>query len=99
MLGDVDAQGLVRQLADEIAEWDTASGLGAKLEYVAATMACHGFGALRPTAAAGGDECAAQANGGDAGFRPVQSRSPDLYRVEAVGHRTTVRQELKILEI
>jgi DNA mismatch repair protein MutL len=42
MLGEVDAQGLVRQLADEIAEWDTASGLSAKLEYVAATMACHG---------------------------------------------------------
>jgi DNA mismatch repair protein MutL len=42
MLGEVNAQGLVRQLADEIAEWDTASGLAAKLEYVAATMACHG---------------------------------------------------------
>lgn len=42
MLGEVDVQGLIRQLADEIAEWDTASGLSAKLEYVAATMACHG---------------------------------------------------------
>lgn len=42
MLGEVDAPGLIRQLADEIAEWDTASGLAAKLEYVAATMACHG---------------------------------------------------------
>ncbi|WFU09644.1 DNA mismatch repair endonuclease MutL [Rhizobium sp. CB3090] len=42
MLGEVDAQGLIRQLADEIAEWETASGLAAKLEYVAATMACHG---------------------------------------------------------
>ncbi|NLS00305.1 DNA mismatch repair endonuclease MutL [Rhizobium sp. P38BS-XIX] len=42
MLGEVDAQGLIRQLADEVAEWDTASGLNAKLEYVAATMACHG---------------------------------------------------------
>lgn len=42
MLGEVDAQGMIRQLADEIAEWDTASLLGAKLEYVAATMACHG---------------------------------------------------------
>ncbi len=42
MLGEVDAPGLIRQLADEIAEWDTASGLSAKLEYVAATMACHG---------------------------------------------------------
>ena len=42
MLGEVDAPGLIRQLADEIAEWDTASGLAAKLDYVAATMACHG---------------------------------------------------------
>ena len=42
MLGEVDAHGLIRQLADEIAEWDTASGLSAKLENVAATMACHG---------------------------------------------------------
>ena len=42
MLGEVNATGLIRQLADEIAEWDTASGLSAKLEYVAATMACHG---------------------------------------------------------
>jgi DNA mismatch repair protein MutL len=42
MLGEVDANGLIRQLADEIAEWDTASGLSQKLEYVAATMACHG---------------------------------------------------------
>ena len=42
MLGEVDAHGLIRQLADEIAEWDTASGLAAKLDYIAATMACHG---------------------------------------------------------
>ncbi|MDR6664203.1 DNA mismatch repair endonuclease MutL [Rhizobium sp. 1399] len=42
MLGEVNAQGLIRQLADEIAEWDTAPGLTTKLEYVAATMACHG---------------------------------------------------------
>ncbi len=42
MLGEVNVQGLVRQLADEIAEWDAASTLANKLEYVAATMACHG---------------------------------------------------------
>ena len=42
MLGEMDATGLIRQLADELAEWDTASGLKAKLEYIAATMACHG---------------------------------------------------------
>ncbi|MBB4184136.1 DNA mismatch repair endonuclease MutL [Sinorhizobium terangae] len=42
MLGEVDAAGLVRQLADELAEWDTANGLAGRLEYLAATMACHG---------------------------------------------------------
>ncbi|WP_432347025.1 DNA mismatch repair endonuclease MutL [Shinella yambaruensis] len=42
MLGEMDAAGLVRQLADELAEWDTASGLKNKLEFLAATMACHG---------------------------------------------------------
>jgi len=42
MLGETDAVGLVRQLADEIAEWDVAPTLAGKLDYVAATMACHG---------------------------------------------------------
>jgi DNA mismatch repair protein MutL len=42
MLGEVDATALVRDLADEIAEWNTAGGLRSKLEHVAATMACHG---------------------------------------------------------
>ncbi|ASY55474.1 MULTISPECIES: DNA mismatch repair endonuclease MutL [Sinorhizobium] len=42
MLGEMDASGLVRQLADELAEWDTANGLAGRLEYLAATMACHG---------------------------------------------------------
>jgi DNA mismatch repair protein MutL len=42
MLGEVDATALIRDLADEIAEWNTAGGLRGKLEYVAATMACHG---------------------------------------------------------
>ncbi|OLP58741.1 DNA mismatch repair protein MutL [Xaviernesmea oryzae] len=42
MLGKVDVPGLIRALADELAEWDTANGLSARLEHVAATMACHG---------------------------------------------------------
>jgi DNA mismatch repair protein MutL len=42
MLGEVDCQTLIRELADEIGEWDTSSGLHARLEHVAATMACHG---------------------------------------------------------
>ncbi|MBN9669089.1 DNA mismatch repair endonuclease MutL [Roseibium aggregatum] len=42
ILGDLDIQGLVRNLADELAEWDTAEGLKERLDHVAATMACHG---------------------------------------------------------
>ncbi len=42
ILGEVNAVGLIRQLADEIAEWDEASTLSGKLDYVASTMACHG---------------------------------------------------------
>ncbi len=42
ILGEIDAAGLVRQLADDIAEWDDASGLKSRIDHVAATMACHG---------------------------------------------------------
>lgn len=42
MLGEVDAAALIRDLADEMAEWGTSEGLRSRLEYVAATMACHG---------------------------------------------------------
>lgn len=42
MLGEIDTQQLVRDLADEIAEHDTSHGLKAILDHVAATMACHG---------------------------------------------------------
>ncbi|SFI57520.1 DNA mismatch repair protein MutL [Phyllobacterium sp. CL33Tsu] len=42
MLGEIDAQQLVRDLSDEIAEHDTSNGLKGILDHVAATMACHG---------------------------------------------------------
>ncbi|WP_420408369.1 DNA mismatch repair endonuclease MutL [Hoeflea sp.] len=42
MLGEADVAGLVRDLSDEIAEWDSAGGLKDRLEAVASTMACHG---------------------------------------------------------
>jgi len=42
MLGEIDAQQLVRDLSDEIAEHDTSNGLQGILNHVAATMACHG---------------------------------------------------------
>ncbi|MFN3075693.1 MAG: DNA mismatch repair protein MutL, partial [Alphaproteobacteria bacterium] len=42
LLGDTDVAGLVRDLADELTEWDTALGLSERLSRVCATMACHG---------------------------------------------------------
>jgi DNA mismatch repair protein MutL len=42
MLGQVDAQGLVRDLAEEIAEMDGHLSLKERLEAVSGTMACHG---------------------------------------------------------
>lgn len=42
MLGKVDVSQLVRDLADEIAENDTADTLKERIDHIAATMACHG---------------------------------------------------------
>jgi DNA mismatch repair protein MutL len=42
LLGEVDAVKMIRDLADEIGEWNTSDGLRGRLEHVAATMACHG---------------------------------------------------------
>jgi len=42
LLGDTDIERLVRDLADEICEWDVADSVREKLDAVAATMACHG---------------------------------------------------------
>jgi DNA mismatch repair protein MutL len=42
LLGEIDAQVLVRDLAEHMAEWDEALPLERRLMHVAATMACHG---------------------------------------------------------
>ena len=42
LLGDGDIQGLVRDLADDLAEFDEAMALKERVEHVCATMACHG---------------------------------------------------------
>lgn len=42
LLGETNSKQLLQDLADEIAEWNSAEGLEAKLHHVAATMACHG---------------------------------------------------------
>ena len=41
LLGDLDAQALLRDLAEHMAEWDEALPLERRLMHVAATMACH----------------------------------------------------------
>lgn len=42
LLGEVDAQALIHDLAEHLAEWDEALPLERRLMHVAATMACHG---------------------------------------------------------
>jgi DNA mismatch repair protein MutL len=42
LLGEVDVQGLIRDLADELAELGEALALREKLEHVCGTLACHG---------------------------------------------------------
>lgn len=42
LLGDTDIHGLIRDLADELAELNQALALKEKLEEVCSTMACHG---------------------------------------------------------
>jgi DNA mismatch repair protein MutL len=42
LLGAIDAGGLVRDLADHLAEWDESLPLERRLMHLAATMACHG---------------------------------------------------------
>ncbi|MBX4335516.1 DNA mismatch repair endonuclease MutL [Bartonella raoultii] len=42
MLGEINVKALIKDLAEEAAEYDTTNNLKAMLDYVAATMACHG---------------------------------------------------------
>jgi DNA mismatch repair protein MutL len=42
MLGAIDSNALVRDLADEIAEWERGATVKDRLDRVASTMACHG---------------------------------------------------------
>jgi DNA mismatch repair protein MutL len=42
LLGEVDAKALVRDIADELADTDSANSLKERLDHVSATLACHG---------------------------------------------------------
>ena len=42
MLGALDAAALVRDIADDLAEWDATTRIAEQLDQIASTMACHG---------------------------------------------------------
>jgi len=42
ILGEMNVQGLLRDLADDLSEYDEALSLKEKFEHVCGTMACHG---------------------------------------------------------
>ena len=42
LLGEIDVKGLIRDLAEHMAEWDDSLPLERRLLHVSATMACHG---------------------------------------------------------
>lgn len=42
LAGRLDVQGLVHDLVDDLAEWETTDRLADRLDHVAATVACHG---------------------------------------------------------
>ena len=42
ILGEVDTKSLLRDLADEVAQWEKADTVEERIHHVAATMACHG---------------------------------------------------------
>ncbi len=95
LFGDGDVKGLVRDLADELAEHERTFSLeGAAVR----DLRDHGVSwkrARRAAAQARGDERAAARDGGDAAFRAVQSRAADLCRAEAGGYREAVRAAVR----
>ncbi|MER2605163.1 MAG: DNA mismatch repair protein MutL, partial [Siculibacillus sp.] len=42
ILGDADVHGLVRDVADDLAEWDASERIRERIDHILATMACHG---------------------------------------------------------
>ena len=78
MLGKLDVKGLMRDLADEIAETGNALSLKERLEEVSGTLGLPHERARRAAAQCRRDECAAARDGSHAPFRPVQSRPARL---------------------
>ena len=86
MLGDTDVIGLVRDIADDLAENDQALALKERLEEVCSRMACHG--SVRA------DGRTVASDGSDAALGPVQPWPPDLCRAQAGRYRAAIRPTL-----
>ena len=95
MLGEVDVQGLLRDLAEHMAEWDDELPLERRLLHVSATMACHG--SVRAGRRLKPEEMNAllARDGRRAEFRPVQPRPADVCGVEADGYRKVVWEKVR----
>ena len=83
LLGEIDVRGLLRDLAEHMAEWDDALPLERRLLHVSATMACHG--SVRAGRRLKPEEMNALLREMEARaqFRPVQSRPADVCGAEA----------------
>ena len=94
LLGEVDVKGLLRDLAEHMAEWDDSLPLERRLLHVSATMAC--YGSVRAGRRLKPEEMNAllARDGRRAQFRPVQSRTADLCGVEARRYRAVIRAPL-----
>ena len=86
--------GLVRDIADDLAEWDASTRLSEKLDHVAATMACHG--SVRAGRRLKPEEMDALLREMERTpqLRPVQPRPPDLCGIEARRRGAAVRTAL-----
>ena len=94
LIGEGDTAGLVRDLADELADWDEATTL-----WTAPRRGVQhdGLPRQRPRRTAPRrrrDERAAAPDGGDAPCRPVQPRPAHLRRAQARRHRAPLRPAL-----
>ncbi len=94
LLSGLDVGGLVRDLADELAEWGDALSLKEKIETVCGTLACHTSVRAGRHLSPGGDGRIAAPDGDDPEQRPVQPRPADLCRPRPRRDRAPVRPPL-----
>ena len=93
LLGQADVEGLVKDVADGLAEWDSTDVLSDRLDAIIARMACHGSVRSGRRAAGRRNERAAARDGTHAALRPVHPRPADLCRAQAQRPRADVRAD------